>query len=97
MEFPQKPLRIAVLCCHFRRERRTKFEAHLMSERKKIEVFRLRETKEFLSIDELREKCDTSDQFMDILKVSLYTIRSNTNRNSFNDIIAFNEISKLRI
>lgn len=51
------------------RERRTKFEAQLMNERKKIEVFRLRETKEFLSIDELREKCDTSDQFMDILKV----------------------------
>lgn len=41
-----------------------------MSERKKIEVFRLRETKEFLSIDELREKCETSDQFMDILKVT---------------------------
>lgn len=51
------------------RERRTQFEAQLMSERKKIEVFRLRETKEFLSIDELREKCETSDQFMDILKV----------------------------
>lgn len=53
------------------RERRTKFETHLMSERKKIEVFRLRETKEFLSIDELREKCETSDQFMDILKVNI--------------------------
>lgn len=53
-----------------RRERRTKFEAQLMSERKKIEVFRLRETKEFLSIEELHEKCESSDQFMDILKVS---------------------------
>lgn len=57
---------ILVYAC---RERRIKFEAHLMSERKKIEVFRLRETKEFLSIDELREKCETSDQFMDVLKV----------------------------
>lgn len=56
-------------CLFWRRERRTKFEAQLMSERKKIEVFRLRETKEFLSIDELREKCESSDQFMDILKV----------------------------
>lgn len=34
-----------------------------------METFRLRETKEFLSIDELKEKCDTMDVFMDILKV----------------------------
>lgn len=34
-----------------------------------METFRLRETKEFLSIDELKEKCDISDNFMDILKV----------------------------
>lgn len=29
----------------------------------------MRETKEFLSIDELKEKCDTMDVFMEILKV----------------------------
>lgn len=34
-----------------------------------MEMFRLRETKEFLSIDELKEKCDTMDVFMEILKV----------------------------
>lgn len=34
-----------------------------------METFRLRETKEFLSIDELKEKCDISDGFMETLKV----------------------------
>lgn len=34
-----------------------------------METFRLRETKEYLSIDELKEKCDISDNFMEILKV----------------------------
>lgn len=46
-----------------------KFEAYLINERRKMENFRLRETKEFLSLDELREKCDISDNFMEILKV----------------------------
>lgn len=36
-----------------------------------METFRLRETKEFLSLDELKEKCDISDNFMDILKVNI--------------------------
>lgn len=66
------------------RERRTKFELHLMSERKKIETFRLRETKEFLSIDELREKCDYSDHFMEILKVRSGVRRRSADRNLFN-------------
>lgn len=57
----------SILLCY--RERRSKFEIHLLNERKKMETFRLRETKEFLSIDELKEKCDISDNFMDILKV----------------------------
>lgn len=52
------------------RERRIKFETYLINERKKMETFRLRETKEFLSIDELKEKCDTMDVFIDILKVT---------------------------
>lgn len=34
-----------------------------------MEVFRLRETKEFLSIDELREKCETSSSFVRTLEV----------------------------
>lgn len=51
------------------RERRTKFENYLVNERRKMETFRLRETKEYLSIDELKEKCDISDNFMEILKV----------------------------
>lgn len=52
------------------RERRLKFENYLINERRKMETFRLRETKEFLSLDELKEKCDISDNFIDILKVS---------------------------
>lgn len=51
------------------RERRIKFEAHLVKEKTKMETFRLRETKEFLSLDELEEKCNISDNFMEILKV----------------------------
>lgn len=64
-----RPQLIRLPCVHAHRERRIKFETYLISERKKMETFRLRETKEFLSIDELKEKCDTMDVFMDILKV----------------------------
>lgn len=49
-----------------------KFEAYLVNERRKMDAFRLRETKEFLSLDELREKCDISDNFMEILKVKCW-------------------------
>lgn len=38
-----------------------------------METFRLRETKEFLSLDELEEKCNISDNFMEILKVHTQT------------------------
>lgn len=58
---------IGALCIY--RERRNKFESYLINERKKMETFRLRETKEFLSIDELKEKCDMVDNFMETLKV----------------------------
>lgn len=51
------------------RERRTSFEAFLANERKKMELFRLRETKELLTLDELKEKCDIVDQHMDMLEV----------------------------
>lgn len=51
------------------RERKTKFENSLANDRRKMETFRLRETKEFLSIDELKEKCDISAAFMETLKV----------------------------
>lgn len=53
------------------RERRTEFEEFLTEERKKMELFRLREIKEFLSLDELKEKCDTADQHMTMLEVCL--------------------------
>lgn len=51
------------------RERRAEFEIFLNNERKKMELFRMRETKEFLSVDELFEKCETSDIHMKTLEV----------------------------
>lgn len=64
-----------------------KFEAYLINERRKMENFRLRETKEFLSLDELREKCDISDNFMEILKVikcEMLTIATKPLRTKYN-------------
>lgn len=34
-----------------------------------MELFRMREIKEFLSIDELKEKCDIADEHMEMLEV----------------------------
>lgn len=51
------------------RERRAEFKVFLDDERKKMELFRLREIKEFLSLDELKEKCDIADEHMDMLEV----------------------------
>lgn len=51
------------------RERRAEFEIFLNKERKKMEIFRMRETKEFLSVDELFEKCETADIHMNTLEV----------------------------
>lgn len=53
------------------RERRAEFEIFLNNERKKMELFRMRETKEFLSVDELFEKCETADIHMNTLEVNL--------------------------
>lgn len=50
-----------------------------------METFRLRETKEYLSLDELKEKCDISDNFMEILKVQLTRIGS-SNIDYFHEI-----------
>lgn len=38
-----------------------------------MELFRLRENKEFLTIDELKEKCDIVDEHMDMLEVNIYS------------------------
>lgn len=62
----------------FYRERRIKFETHLIKEKTKMEAFRLRETKEFLSLDELEEKCNISDNFMEILRVQTAYSNDNT-------------------
>lgn len=53
------------------RDRRTQFELYLLSKRKDVDSFRLREIREVLSIDDLREKVETVDELMDILEVKL--------------------------
>lgn len=40
-----------------------------------MEIFRVREIKEFLTLDELKEKCDTTDEHMDMLEVCLAAIK----------------------
>lgn len=41
-----------------------------------MEAFRVRETKEFMSIDEMKDKCDATDKMMDVLEVNLLFIIS---------------------
>lgn len=55
-------------CTH--RERRTEFEEFLKNEKRKMEVFRVREVKEFLTLEEMKDKCDVTDEHMDMLEVS---------------------------
>lgn len=54
------------------RDRRAQFELYLLSKRKDVDSFRLREIREVLSIDDLREKVETVDELMDILEVTLF-------------------------
>ncbi|XP_055637886.1 dynein axonemal heavy chain 3 isoform X3 [Toxorhynchites rutilus septentrionalis] len=50
------------------RERRTKFEQYLITEKKKMDHFRTREIREMLSLDDLKEKVETIDGLMLILE-----------------------------
>lgn len=51
------------------KERRTQFEQYLMQEKKKMDSFRLRDVREVLSIEDLKEKVATVDGLMETLEV----------------------------
>jgi hypothetical protein len=53
------------------RERRANFEQYLMAEKKKMDAFRLRDVREVLSLEELKEKVNTVDGLMQTLEVRL--------------------------
>lgn len=51
------------------KERRAQFEQYLMQEKKKMDSFRLRDVREVLSVEDLKEKVATVDGLMDTLEV----------------------------
>lgn len=51
------------------KERRATFEQYLIAEKKKMDSFRLRDVREVLSLDDLKEKVAMVDNLMDILDV----------------------------
>lgn len=51
------------------KERRTQFEQYMQAEKKKMDSFRLRDVREVLSLDDLKEKVTTVDGLMDTLEV----------------------------
>lgn len=61
------------------RERRTKFEQYLLTEKKKMDHFRTREIREMLSLDDLKEKVETVDGLMLILEVFDASLGGNFN------------------
>lgn len=36
-----------------------------------MEAFRIKETKEFMSVDEMKDKCDATEKIMTVLEVNL--------------------------
>lgn len=53
------------------KERRASFEQHLMAEKKRMDSFRLRDVREVLSLEDLKEKVATVNGLMDSLDVNL--------------------------
>lgn len=51
------------------KERRATFEQYLIAEKKKMDSFRLRDVREVLSLDDLKEKVAMVDNLMDTLDV----------------------------
>lgn len=39
-----------------------------------MEAFRIKETKEFMSVDEMKDKCDATEKIMTVLEVNLSSI-----------------------
>lgn len=59
---------------HHNRDKRAAFEEFLCSEKSKMEAFRIKETKEFMSVDEMKDKCDATEKIMTVLEVNLSSI-----------------------
>lgn len=51
------------------KERRAQFEQYMLTEKKKMDSFRLRDVREVLSLDDLKEKVATVDALMNTLEV----------------------------
>lgn len=56
------------------KERRATFEQYLIAEKKKMDSFRLRDVREVLSLDDLKEKVAMVDNLMDILDVRVLRV-----------------------
>lgn len=58
------------------KERRGQFEQYMLMEKKKMDSFRLRDVREVLSLDDLKEKVTTVDALMNTLEVCCQKIYS---------------------
>lgn len=56
------------------KERRANFEQYLIAEKKKMDSFRLRDVREVLSLDDLKEKVAMVDNLMDTLDVRVVIV-----------------------
>ncbi|XP_037908989.1 dynein heavy chain 3, axonemal [Hermetia illucens] len=50
------------------REKRANFETFILSEKRRMDAFRMREAREILSLEELKEKVEAVDELMDTLE-----------------------------
>lgn len=48
-----------------------------------MEAFRVKETKEFMSVDEMKDKCDATEKIMTVLEVNLSSDSFETMNHSF--------------
>jgi dynein heavy chain len=77
------------------KERRGQFEQYMLTEKKKMDSFRLRDVREVLSLDDLKEKVTTVDALMNTLEViMLLMLPSQTILNSCLNISEMQQRSK---
>lgn len=50
-------------------EKRIKFEQLILYEKRRMDGFRVKETRDVLTLDELKERVETVDELFDILEV----------------------------
>lgn len=59
---------------HIGSERRKKFEEFILYEKRRMDGFRVKETREVMSLEELKERVDTIDELYEIIEVSCATL-----------------------